>query len=302
MTCQFDPCQAFFLFRVCSLAFFFFFFPRDRVSLCWPGCPGTHSVDQPGPELRNLPASASQVLGLKACTTTPGFRRPFGAAWPIVSILPVGAARQPQRTSKTSALQAGVGFTPIAVAPRAVSENDVTDRQHLVLAGGLVLAQLHTIPQCICNAIAPYRRGNGSVAKLSVSAKVTCPKKYPAWRDVRAHLWLLYAALSPYGWLWSSAKIPFPWREGKLGLCACWPFINRNFKHISFEMGSHIAQVSTQLQRQTPNAYSSCLYLLSAGISGMWHHAWILCCWFCKEESTQAFALFNTLNHQSYYY
>jgi hypothetical protein len=36
------------------------------------GCPGTHSVDQAGLELRNLPASASQVLGLKACATTPG--------------------------------------------------------------------------------------------------------------------------------------------------------------------------------------------------------------------------------------
>jgi hypothetical protein len=45
---------------------------RDRVSLCSPGCPGTHSVDQAGLELRNLPASASQVLGLKECATTPG--------------------------------------------------------------------------------------------------------------------------------------------------------------------------------------------------------------------------------------
>jgi hypothetical protein len=35
-------------------------------SLCSPGCPGTHSVDQAGLELRNPPASASQVLGLKA--------------------------------------------------------------------------------------------------------------------------------------------------------------------------------------------------------------------------------------------
>jgi hypothetical protein len=45
---------------------------RDRVSLCSPGCPGTHSVDQAGLELRNPPASASQVLGLKVCATTPG--------------------------------------------------------------------------------------------------------------------------------------------------------------------------------------------------------------------------------------
>jgi hypothetical protein len=43
---------------------------RDRVSLCSPGWPGTHSVDQAGLELRNLPASASQVLELKACATT----------------------------------------------------------------------------------------------------------------------------------------------------------------------------------------------------------------------------------------
>jgi hypothetical protein len=45
---------------------------RDRVSLCSPGCPGTHFVDQAGLELRNLPASASRVLGLKVCATTPG--------------------------------------------------------------------------------------------------------------------------------------------------------------------------------------------------------------------------------------
>jgi hypothetical protein len=44
----------------------------DRVSLCSPGCPGTHFVDQAGLELRNLPASASRVLGLKACATMPG--------------------------------------------------------------------------------------------------------------------------------------------------------------------------------------------------------------------------------------
>jgi hypothetical protein len=48
----------------------FCFVFRDRVSLRIPGCPGTHFVDQAGLELRDLPASASQVLGLKACTTT----------------------------------------------------------------------------------------------------------------------------------------------------------------------------------------------------------------------------------------
>jgi hypothetical protein len=55
----------------CFVLFLFcFFLFRDRVSLYIPGCPGTHFVDQAGLELRNLPASASQVLGLKTCATT----------------------------------------------------------------------------------------------------------------------------------------------------------------------------------------------------------------------------------------
>jgi hypothetical protein len=37
---------------------FIFLFFRDRVSLCSPGCPGTHSVDQAGLKLRNPPACA----------------------------------------------------------------------------------------------------------------------------------------------------------------------------------------------------------------------------------------------------
>jgi hypothetical protein len=51
---------------VCLFCFVF----RDRVSLCSPGCLRTHFVDQASLELRNPPASASQMLGLKACTTT----------------------------------------------------------------------------------------------------------------------------------------------------------------------------------------------------------------------------------------
>jgi hypothetical protein len=54
---------------LCSLLFWRGDF-RDRVSLYSPGCPGSHSVDQAGLELRNPPASASQVLGLKVCATT----------------------------------------------------------------------------------------------------------------------------------------------------------------------------------------------------------------------------------------
>jgi hypothetical protein len=69
---------SFFLYFSLFLSFFLFvflflfFFFRDRVSLYSPGCPGTHSVDQAGLKLRNSPASASQVLGLKACATKPG--------------------------------------------------------------------------------------------------------------------------------------------------------------------------------------------------------------------------------------
>jgi hypothetical protein len=53
-----------------KLIFFFLVF-RGRVSLCSLGCPGTHSVDQAGLELRNPPASAFRVLGSEACDTTP---------------------------------------------------------------------------------------------------------------------------------------------------------------------------------------------------------------------------------------
>jgi hypothetical protein len=69
-------CLLFFLnllfFHFILLFIYLFLVFRDRIFLCSPGCPGTHSVDQAGLELRNPPASASQVLGLKACITTPG--------------------------------------------------------------------------------------------------------------------------------------------------------------------------------------------------------------------------------------
>ena len=45
-------------------------FSPETGFLCSPGCPGTHSVDQAGLKPRNPPASASQVLGLKACAIT----------------------------------------------------------------------------------------------------------------------------------------------------------------------------------------------------------------------------------------
>jgi hypothetical protein len=58
---------SFFLSFFLSLSLFFLL---NRVFLCSPGCHETHSVDQAGLELRNPPASASQVLGLKSCTST----------------------------------------------------------------------------------------------------------------------------------------------------------------------------------------------------------------------------------------
>jgi hypothetical protein len=61
----------FVVFVFCLFVYLFLVF-QDRVSLYSPGCPGTHFVDQAGLKLRNLPASASQVLGLKACAITPG--------------------------------------------------------------------------------------------------------------------------------------------------------------------------------------------------------------------------------------
>jgi hypothetical protein len=66
------------LFVSVCLFFCLFVYFRDRVSLYSPGCPGTHFVDHVDLELRNPPASASQVLELKACATT---------AWPISSFL-----------------------------------------------------------------------------------------------------------------------------------------------------------------------------------------------------------------------
>ena len=72
--------EVFFLFLSFSLSlflsFFLSFFPSffffDRVSLYSLDCPGNYFVVcRPGwPQLRNPPASASQVLGLKACAST----------------------------------------------------------------------------------------------------------------------------------------------------------------------------------------------------------------------------------------
>jgi hypothetical protein len=62
---QWSGRPVFVFFFVCLFACFFSR-QGDRVSLCSPGCPGTHSVDQAGLKFRNSPASASRVLELKA--------------------------------------------------------------------------------------------------------------------------------------------------------------------------------------------------------------------------------------------
>jgi hypothetical protein len=73
INCQYvwDFTSGFSIYSIDNLVCLFVCF-RDRVSLYSPGCPGTHSVHQADLELRNPPASASRVLGLKVCATTPG--------------------------------------------------------------------------------------------------------------------------------------------------------------------------------------------------------------------------------------
>jgi hypothetical protein len=78
---------AFLFLFVCFVLLFvcLFYFFRDRVSLCSLGCPGTHSVDQAGLELRD--ASASQVLRLKVCATMPGTHVSISVDTVIVLVL-----------------------------------------------------------------------------------------------------------------------------------------------------------------------------------------------------------------------
>jgi hypothetical protein len=69
LPCNLVPDASNFLLLLFVLFCFVFW---DRVSLYSPGCPGTLFVDQAGLEFRNPLASASRVLGLKACATKPG--------------------------------------------------------------------------------------------------------------------------------------------------------------------------------------------------------------------------------------
>jgi hypothetical protein len=61
---------------VCLFVCLFCFVFLGRLSLCSSGHPGTHPGDQAGLRLSYPPASASQLLELKACAT---------ATWQIIS-------------------------------------------------------------------------------------------------------------------------------------------------------------------------------------------------------------------------
>ena len=60
-----------FFFKTLSSSYYcsFLLFLQDSVPLCSPGCPGVRDrpVDQAGLKLKDPPASASRVLGLKVC-------------------------------------------------------------------------------------------------------------------------------------------------------------------------------------------------------------------------------------------
>ena len=55
---------------VCLFVFSFFFL-QDRVSLCSPGCPRTHSVDQAGLKLTEIPLSPPPECGDERCAPPP---------------------------------------------------------------------------------------------------------------------------------------------------------------------------------------------------------------------------------------
>jgi hypothetical protein len=120
---------------------FCFFFFRDRVSLISSSYPGTHSVDQAGLELRNPPASVSQVLGLKECATTLGISHYFYnfekwalCVWMVAaraepaleptflvsswsSSYSVMATQQTRREGRYSGARRGAAHTPMKHAP-----------------------------------------------------------------------------------------------------------------------------------------------------------------------------------------
>ena len=85
-------CLSFFPFFVCLFVY------QDRVSLCSSNCPGTHSVDQAGLELRNPPASVSASAGIKGvCHHRPHSRQIFEFEASLVYRVSFRTARATQR-------------------------------------------------------------------------------------------------------------------------------------------------------------------------------------------------------------
>jgi hypothetical protein len=118
-----------------QLLWLFFCF-WDRVFLCSPGCPGTHFVDHAGLELRNPPASASRVLGLKACATTPGLYFDF--------LLPG------QTVDKSSLLAKGNNIPNNSLRSDLVPRKDKGAPQSKELSGGSYSSStLGRIPTCL---------------------------------------------------------------------------------------------------------------------------------------------------------
>jgi hypothetical protein len=105
--------------------------------MCRSSCPGTHSVDQAVLELRNLPASASQVLELKACAIScVSIHLPrcacSGSIWSAQSSLK-SSPQDPQPNSPR--FEGGIGQFPWAVCYDAggCSSGPLTDwRQQAV--------------------------------------------------------------------------------------------------------------------------------------------------------------------------
>ena len=67
--------------------FFFFFSETGLPSLCSSGCLRTHSVDQASLELRDPPASAFGVLGLKVCAIIPDSEKYLKTNPSVITVL-----------------------------------------------------------------------------------------------------------------------------------------------------------------------------------------------------------------------
>jgi hypothetical protein len=171
-----QQCLVFCLLFCCCCYFVLFWFGlvfRVRVS----GCPGTHFVDQTGLKLRNLPASASQVLGLKVCATTTRLQQCFLSSPPPphqdIKYIEVTSTRSryldgPQRCSSPCA-------TPPFGSPRSGSlflsrdiprETRSSSNESLIFSGNQGRGPSPLTPSSLSNAI-PCRESRTSGSPLA---------------------------------------------------------------------------------------------------------------------------------------